>query len=118
MAGFDYSRLQNTATRLIDRFSEIDITITRTTGQTMVDGVVIPGSTTVTTVPAIVNPYNESQVNNTTIFSGDLQVIVNHEFPPLIDDLLAIDGKNYKSIAVQSYKPSSTSLAFRIQARK
>lgn len=118
MAGFDYNRLQGVATRLIDRFSEVDITITRTTGQSVVDGVVVPGSTTPTSVAAVVNPYNESQVNNTTILAGDLQVIIKHDFAPLIDDLFTIDGKDYKALAVQSYKPSSTALAYRVQVRK
>ena len=87
MAGFDYSRLQGTATRLIDRFSEQDINITRTTPPTVVDGVDVAGSETITAVSAVVNPYNEAQVNNTTIYSGDLQVIIKHDFAPLIDDL-------------------------------
>ncbi len=116
--GFDYSRLQNTATRMIDRFSEADISITRTTPPTVVDGVDVPGSDTITNIPAVVNPYNESQVNNTTILTGDLQVIIKHDFEPLIDDLFAIDGKDYKAIAVQSYKPSVTALAYRVQVRK
>ena len=118
MATFDYSRLQNAATRLIDRFSEVDIAISRTVPTTVVGGVDIPGSTSVTNVPAVVNPYNEAQVNNTTILSGDLQVIIKHDFAPIIGDLFTIDGKDYKAVAVQSYKPSLTALAYRVQVRK
>jgi len=118
MAGFDYSRLQGTASRLIDRFSEVDIVVTRTTGTTVVDGVVIDGSSTPTSIAAVVNPYNEAQVNNTTILSGDLQVIIKHDFEPLMGDIFDIDGKDYTAIAIQSYKPSATALAYRVQVRK
>ncbi len=31
---------------------------------------------------------------------------------------VTIDGKDYKAVAVQSYKPSLTTLAYRVQVRK
>jgi len=118
MSGFDYGRLQGTATRLIDRFSEVDIPISRTTPPTVVNGVDIPGGTSVVNVPAVVNPYNESQVNNTTILAGDLQIFINYKFKPLADDTFTIDGKIYKVVAPQTYQPSLTTLGYRVQVRK
>lgn len=118
MAKFDYGRLQDTFTRLIDRFSEVDINITRVTGFTVVDGVDVPGVPVVTPVPAIVNPYNESQINNTTILTGDLQLYINHKFKPLADDTFTVDGKDYKVVSPQTYQPSLTTLGYRVQVRK
>jgi len=118
MAGFDYSRLQNTATRLIDRFSEQNITINREVGASVVDGVVVAGSLSQFSVPAVVTPYLASQVNNTSIFAGDLQVNIKSDIEPLLNDELVIDGKSYKAVSVQLFKPSATTLCYRVQVRQ
>jgi hypothetical protein len=116
--GFDYSRLQNTATRLIDRFSEQDITINREVGASMVDGAVVAGSTVQFSVSAVVTPYLASQVNNTSIFAGDLQVNIKHDVEPLLNDEFVIDGKSYKRVGIKLFKPSATTLCYRVHVRQ
>ena len=119
MAGFDYSTLQATASRLIDRFSEQAITISRDVPPTInpSDGSVIPGVNSQQSVQAVVTPYSASQVNNATIIAGDLQVFIKHDYSPLISDSFVIDGIAYKAVNIESYKPSATTLAYKVQVR-
>lgn len=116
--GFDYARMQAVASGLIDRFSEQSIQIDRAVGNSVVDGVDTAGTTEQYNVAAVVTPYLASQVNNTNIQSGDLQIVINHDIEPLMNDLVTIDSSTYKIISIESFKPSATTLGYRIQVRK
>lgn len=114
---FDYARMAKTADRLFDRFSESTISVTRGSGS-YVDGEYVAGANTPFDVTGVVVPYDESQINNTTILAGDLQVKFKRDFEPQNSDIFVIDGDSYEVVAIRKYKPSDTVLAYWVQLRK
>lgn len=118
MAGFNYGRMQKTASRLIDRFSEQTIQLDRVVGATVVAGVDTPGSDEQYNVAAVITPYLANQVDSTNIQSGDLQIVIKFDIEPLMNDKLTIDGDTYKIVSIERFKPSLTALGYRIQVRK
>ncbi len=119
MSKFNYSRLQATATRLIDRFSETDISIERTAAPTVVDGEIVPpAAPTTASASAVVVPYTANQIDGNIIQAGDLQVFLDSAYKPLINDVFIIDTDRYVALNIEKYKPSSTALAYKIQVRK
>ena len=115
---FSYSRLQKSSDRLLNRFNEQPITVEREISGGMVDGEYIEGSISTLQVIGVAVPYNISQINNTTILNGDLQVTIKRDIEPLQSDTFLIDGGRYKVVAIQKFQPSISTLAYRVQVRK
>lgn len=112
-----YSDMQEMATELIDEFSEADIVGRRIEPPTVVSGVDVPGSTAPLSFAGVITTYTASQVNNTTILTGDILILVKSSYDPRLGDEYDIDGKTYKAVFDNPIKPSVTSIANRVQAR-
>ena len=110
--------MQTTATRLIGEFSEANITVERTTIATVVDGVVVPGTVSTTSIPGVATSYDVSEINNTSILSGDLSIVINSGYEPMSDDVFIIDGDRYHVEDIKPLKPSVTVLGYKVQVRK
>jgi len=96
MTGFDYGRMQGTATRLLDRFAQGTVSLKRvTTAAPDPETPWIPGAETVTTYPlsAAVKRLHQRYENGVLIIqTGDMVTFAVPEVVPLITDLLVIDG--------------------------
>lgn len=114
---FDYTRLQATATTLIQKFGK-QLTFTRTT-----DGAYDPNTGTVSQSDSsfqkycCVFDYNDSEIDGSNILIGDRRLLAEqHEYQ--VDDMVSIDSENYRVITVQQNKPSSKLLTMTLQVRK
>lgn len=97
MAGFDYGRMQGTATRLLTKFNQGAITLIRVTpGAADPDRpwVVNPPTTTSYPLQGAVRRVEQKYVNGTTIVETDDQI--NFAVPPIVpnmSDKFTVDGK-------------------------
>lgn len=107
MAGFDYGRMQATASRLMKRFAQGTVTLTKP-GET-VPGAnpwdpPVEGEPVVYTLDATVKGVSDKYIDGTTILATDLEVLVStagrdaNGNPVAIDpdlgaDTLTIDGQ-------------------------
>jgi len=96
MARFDYARMQQTATRLLDRFQQGVVQLVRVTpGAPDPATPWEPGAPTQTTYPldATVSRVSEKYVDGTLIVATDNQVMFAvPEVAPSLADKLVIDG--------------------------
>lgn len=97
MPGFDYARMQATASRLLSRFAQGAVTLTRTIpGEPDPETPWIPGEPTVTTytLDATVRGVAKEFIDGTTILATDLEVTAAAlGTDPGPGDTLAIDGQ-------------------------
>jgi hypothetical protein len=97
MPSFDYSRIQSTATRMLARFAQGAVVLTRTTPGTPDPSTPwIPAAPTVATytLDATVNGVSKEFVDGTTIVATDLEVTAAaFGTEPGPGDTLSIDGK-------------------------
>lgn len=97
MPGFDYARMTDTASRLLERFAQGVVTLTKTTpGTPDPETPWIPAepTTTVYTLDAVVKGVSQRFVDGTTILATDLEVtaaVFGAYAEP--GDTLAIDGQ-------------------------
>lgn len=98
MAGFDYARMQGTASRLMARFKQGTVTLTRSvdTGTPIDADAEWLGNavtTTVYTLDAVVKGVSKEFVDGTTILATDLEVTCAVlAVVPVMTDKLTIDG--------------------------
>lgn len=114
---FDYKGMQGRATALLDRFTEVEIQIIRTTGTNMVDGEAVKGTTSPELLSGVISPIAKSLVNGTTIQEGDFIATITYLTEPKMSDVFIIDGQNYQVVAIEKFKPSATVLAYKVQLR-
>lgn len=123
MAGFDYARMQATASRLLNRFAQGAITLTRTTaGASDPETPWIPGTPTTATydldatVAAVtVDQANAKYIDGTVITSADL--VVTCAVPavvPQLTDTVTIDGAVRTIKKIVRLPAAGTVVAFKL----
>lgn len=123
MARFDYARMQGTASRLLNRFAQGEIILTRVTpGESDPETPWIPGEPTVethtldATVSAIMaDQANAKFIDGTTITASDL--VVTCAVPPIkpnVGDTLTIDGAAHTIIMVMQLPAAGVPVAFKM----
>lgn len=121
MAGFDYGRMQNTASRLLERFAQGTVTLTK-------PGATTPGpnpwdTPTVTdpvvhALDATLKGVSAEFVDGTTIFATDLEVtaaVFGAEPEP--PDEVAIDGQVVTVIKTMKIPAAGTPMAWKFIVR-
>lgn len=123
MARFDYARMQGTASRLLNRFAQGTVSLTRTTpGSSSPATPWIPGEPTVetytldATVSAIMaDQANAKFIDGTTITASDL--VVTCAVPPITPDAgdtVTIDGAAHTVLKVIQLPAAGTPVAFKL----
>ena len=110
-----YTRLQGTATKLMDKFQQGTvryIALGETTGPAY-DPVV--GEPTPYTVNATVRGVQQQYIQDGYISASDLQAILSvFEVEPSTAGTLEIDGKEYQIIQVDALPGAGTTVAWRV----
>lgn len=122
MAGFDYGRMQKTATRLMERFKQGTVTITRVTPGTPdpstpwlpVAGTPVSYDLSATVSAITVDQATSKFIDGTTIKATDL--VVTCAVPPIepdAGDSVALDGKPLIVLKVLRLPAAGTAVAFK-----
>ena len=116
------ARMQKTATRLLDKFDESDgrIKLVRKGIPTWDDdaGEFLPGIDTSIDLVGVTVNFEDSEINNTTILTGDVKVIVTSKEPIKLNDKLLIDGIEWSIVAEPKTQYTGTVICYILQARK
>lgn len=116
MTGFDYDRMQGTATRLMKRFKQGVVSLKRTTpGEPDPATPWIPGVPTVTTYPldATVRRVEQKYVDGTLIVATDNQVtFAVPAVEPAMTDVLVIDGSEHVMKDLRPLPAAGTAVAY------
>jgi hypothetical protein len=119
MAGFDYGRMQGVATRLLTRFNQGAVTLTKTV-TTPGPNDWTPGTPTDTTytLQATAKGVSKEFIDGTTIVATDLEITAA-AFPAEPDpaDVLAIDGKAVTVLKTMPIPPAGTLVAWKFVVR-
>lgn len=121
MAGFDYGRMQGVATRLLDRFNQGVITLTRSTpGTPDPDEAWTPVEPTLTTytIKATAKGVSKEFIDGTTIVASDLEITAAaFGADPEPADALAIDGKAVTLLRIIRLPAAGTLVAWKFVVR-
>jgi hypothetical protein len=121
MPSFDYSRIQSTASRLLARFAQGTVTLTRTTPGTPDPSTPwIPAAPTVATytLDATVAAVGDKFVDGTTILATDRMVTAAaFGTEPGPGDTLSIDGKVVTIVKQMRVPAAGTLVAWRFIVR-
>jgi hypothetical protein len=121
MAGFDYARMTATASRLLERFAQGTVTLTRSVpGEPDPDTPWIPGEPTTTTytLNATVKGVSDKYVDGTTILATDLEVTCAvFETEPLPSDELSIDGQTVTVVKTMTIPAAGNPVAHKFIVR-
>ncbi len=113
---FDYSRMKNTAYRLIDRFGQ-SLPFTREIGETYDPAT---GTTTSTTenysADVVWGDYNKDEIDDTLVKQGDARLIVAASV--LIDDRVTYNNKEWRVVDVSPLNPGGVELYTEAQVRR
>lgn len=116
-----YTRLNATATRLVEKFGS-ELTFTRVTKGTFDPATgSSSGDTTQTyTANAVKDTFSQLERSDSSVEIGDIRLIAETATfgPYAVDDLVAIDGFSYRLVNVDPIKPGPTVVAYELQARK
>lgn len=78
-------------------------------------------ASTDTTIFGVFTDYSQNEVNDTLIMAGDKLVIVSaldFTTPPKLNDFV-IDGSDYyKVLSIETVKPASIAIIYKLQVRK
>ena len=115
-------RMQKTATRLLGKFDESDgrIKLVRKGIPTWDNdaGEFLPGvDSTIDLVGVTVN-FEDSEINNTTILSGDVKVIVTSKEPINLNDKLLIDDVEWSVVSEPKANYTGIPICYAVQARR
>lgn len=95
--GFDYAKMQATASRLMGRFAQGAVVLTRSvpgTPDPETPWVPVPPTVTNYTLDAVVKGVSKEFIDGTTILATDLEVTCSvFATDPLPSDTLSVDGK-------------------------
>lgn len=121
MAKFDYAKMQATASRLLDRFNQGVITITKpgteAPGPNPWDPPVITDPVT-HTLSATAKPVSEEFINGTTIIATDIEITAAvFGADPDPADQMQVDGKPVTIIKVMRIPAAGTVVAWRLIVR-
>ena len=115
-------RMRKTATRLLDKFDESDgrIKLVRKGIPTWDDdaGEFLPGIDTTIDLVGITVNFEDSEVNNTTILSGDVKVVVTSKEQIKLNDKLLIDGVEWSVVSEPKPNYTGIPICYMVQARK
>ncbi len=121
MPGFDYARMQATASRLLERFSQGVVTITKPGTSTPGPNAWDPPVTSdpvVYTLNATVTGVSKQFVDGTTVLATDLEVtaaVFGAELDPA--DQLAIDGQTVVVVETMRIPAAGTLVAWKFIVR-
>lgn len=118
---FDYSGLNCTGERLIERFGR-DVTLRRVTEPTydFATGTNSGGSEADTTVKAVVTDFKAHELDNEFVRRGDRMVLVSAKSinAPDMNDEIIDNSKNFKIINIETVHTGDTPLLYKMQIRK
>lgn len=121
MSGFDYSRMAGTATRLMERFQQGAVVLTRAETEEPDPATPWePGAATETTfaLKATVKGVSDQYVDGTTILATDLEVTCAvFGAAPLPSDKLTIDGRPVTVVRVMTVPAAGTPVAHKFIVR-
>jgi hypothetical protein len=120
MAGFDYGRMQGTATRLLTRFAQGEVVLTRTETVPDPDEPWLPGESTTTSyqLKATVSGVAAKLVDGATILATDQQIICAvPAIEPQPTDAVTIDGKSVTIVRVDKLPGAGVTAAYRLIVR-
>ncbi len=116
VAKFDYSRMRESAVRLIDRFGQM-YTFTRQTGEQYDPAT---GTTTSTSETFDFNSvwvdFSKDEVDGTVILNGDVRILVDGLLK--VDDRVVRNGKEWRIVNAEEINPGDTFLMTEAQARR
>jgi hypothetical protein len=119
MAGFDYGRMQATATRLLDRFNQGNIVLTKTVTAPGPNEWT-PGTQTETSyrLKATAKGVSAEYIDGTTIVATDLEITAAaFGAEPDMADTLTIDGKAVQVLRIIRLPAAGTLVAWKLIAR-
>ena len=115
-------RMQKTATRLLDKFDESDgrIKLVRKGIPTWDNdaGEFLHGTDTLIDLVGVTANYSESEINNTTVLSGDIMVVVTSSEQIKLSDKLQIDGVEWSVVSEPKSNYCGIPICYAVQARK
>jgi hypothetical protein len=122
MAGFDYSRMQGTASRLMQRFKQGTIVLTRpgteTPGPNPWDPPVV-GDPVEHELDGVAKGVSAEFVDGTTILATDIQITCS--VPPVVPsietDAMTVDGKSVTLLRIDQIPAAGTPVAYRLFVR-
>lgn len=119
VAGFDYSRMVATASRLITRFGQAG-TLER---PTFTGPSHTPVAGTPEEYPAIfvIGEFKSREIDGTRVLQGDKRVIIAPSLavvPKLSDWLVEADGGRFRLVDFKTIKPATTTIAYIAQVRR
>lgn len=122
MAGFDYARMQGTASRLLEKFKQGTVVLIRTTpGEPDPETPWIPIEDEVDEyeLKAVAKGVDQRFVDGTTILATDLEIVaaVAEVEPSMETDTLTVDGKAVTVIRKEQIPAAGTVVAWRFIVR-
>lgn len=119
MTSFDYSRSQQTATRLIDRFgSAATLKRPNSSGPAYAP---VEGTPTSYAVTVVVDTYRNSEVDGTRVLATDKKVLMAKgalAIEPATSDTLVIGGVDHAIVEVRPLNPGGSVILYEVQARR
>ena len=113
---FSYGTLATKATSLIKSFGR-ELTFTRTSKGTYntATGQTSDSTSTFSKFCCVLN-YNDTEIDGTTVQQGDRRLLSEpHSY--VLNDLVSLDSKVFRVIAINERKPSTTLLSVDLQVR-
>jgi hypothetical protein len=119
MPGFDYARMQSTATRLLDRFNQGVIVLTKTVTAPGPNAWT-PGEATTTEYPlkATAKGVSKQFIDGTTILATDIEITAAaFGADPTPADAVTLDGKSVTVLRVWRIPAAGTLVAWKFIVR-
>jgi len=116
---FDYSGLQSTAIRLIQRFGK-DVEFSRASGATFdpVAGEYTGGTTVTVSGKCVQTKFDKSEIDGTLIKATDIKLLFEpDQGEPLINDTCTLNGVENRVVDVMPLSPADTVMLYAVQLR-
>lgn len=118
MTGFDYSRSEATAQRLIKRFGrDVSLIIATDIGGDPWNAI---QTTKAQTLKAVSMGYSNNEIDGTLILKTDIRLIISTEgadIAPTIDHKVNIDGVEHSIVSVMPLSPAGRVVYWKAQLR-
>ena len=118
MATFDYSKLQTTATNLIQKFGGTVSVIVVSKGTYNTATGVVNDTTTETEVSGVKVDFKKNEIDGTLVKLNDIKIYLPSTVEVSKIDKLKISGNTYNIIDIKEVKPADTFLYYELQVRK
>ena len=95
------------------------IKLVRTTGRTMnpVTCELDAGTESEIDIVGVTVPYNNAQVDGTTIQTRDRRLVIDSQQAPLHDDKVLLDGAKFSIVNIQTFNPGGQIIGYELQLR-